>query len=82
MTWFKKKPTTKMSWPTPETDYEGNDLWALRLPKVKPLTPFQMWHYQGLAPMSVQAINAANQQMALINMGMNCNYGGLSGLFR
>jgi hypothetical protein len=31
-----------MTWPLPETDYEGNDIWALNFPKPQPMIPAEI----------------------------------------
>ena len=44
--WFKhKRPLQRITWPTPETDYEGNDMWSQAFPKPKPLSPHEATLY-------------------------------------
>lgn len=60
--WPFKKEQQRMSWPLPEMDYEGNNLWRLRFPKQRTLTSAEMQMYKGM-----QGMNGADIQMRACN---------------
>lgn len=76
--WFKKS-VKKMAWPTPETDYEGNDLWALRFPIIKPFTEWQRLmalNTQQWIPGAQEMERARQMQMGATNIGLGFWYPG------
>ena len=62
--WFRKHKKERITWPTPEVDYEGNDLWALRLAKPVPIS------------IELQRLYAGMQQSAMAQQAAACAYYG------